>query len=103
MHASRATASVRLGSEARERAALPRPARAPDITLHSALRDSEARRGRDAECGVMLTGRRAPTTCNGPSLAHRGDGQLPGPAEKTAAASEAAVLAEPLPIELATP
>jgi hypothetical protein len=39
---------------------------------------------------------------HGPSLAHRRGGQLPGTAEKTAAASEAAALAEPLTIELTT-
>ena len=51
----------------------------------------------------MLTGRCAASHVHGPSLGHKRDGQLPGTAEKTAAASEATALAEPLPIELTTP
>jgi hypothetical protein len=44
LHASRAVARVRFSSEARERGAWPRQARAPDITHGFALRDSDERR-----------------------------------------------------------
>ena len=44
-----------------------------------------------------------PDHVHAPSLSHKRDGQLPGTAEKTAAASEAAALAEPLTIELTAP
>ena len=55
MHASRATASMRVSSEARSRGASPRQARAQDITHHSTLRDSAARvkRPRRGMVGVM--------------------------------------------------
>ena len=66
LRASRATANARSSSEARERGAWPRQARAPDITrryaLHDALSAQELRR---IMAGVMLTGRCAVTTCTG--------------------------------------
>jgi len=64
----------------------PRRARAPDITHDYALRDSAARVKEAAthnRC-VMLTGRCAARGGHGPSLRDKRDGQLPGPAEKTA-------------------
>jgi hypothetical protein len=85
VHASRATASVGGNSEARERGAWPRQARAPDITHRSALRDSGDRvKSRDAEWPRYVDWplRRHPG--HGPSLRGKRNGQLPGTAEKTA-------------------
>lgn len=85
----------------RERRALPRQARAPDITHRYALPIARSAAGHATHNGWRYVDwplRRDPG--HGPSLRGKRNGQLPGPAEKPATASEAAAITAALPLEV---